>query len=87
MNIKSMNNDYVLLIPHEIQKQTSLIVDNSDTQCIGKVVYDYRTTEFEVVYQAGATLIFDISRAQKYTIGSKDYIIVKADNIIAEIEV
>ena len=39
MKIKMEYNDYVLLKPFEIQQETSLIVNNTDTPCLGKVFY------------------------------------------------
>ncbi len=86
MKIKMEYNDYVLLKPFEIQQETSLIVNNTDTPCLGKVAVDYEIWGGGTVYAVGEILLFDIMKSQKIVIGGEEYIFVKTENIIAKVE-
>ena len=88
MNFKLENNDYLILIPREInKKETSLIVTNHDTSCIGEVVVDYCVYEGAYAYKKGEIVMYDITKSQRYHIAGEEYIIVKSENIIAKVEV
>ena len=86
MKIKMEYNDYVLLKPFEIQQETSLIVNNTDTPCLGKVAVDYEIWGGETVYAVGEIVLFDIMKSQNIVIGGEEYIFVKTENIIAKVE-
>lgn len=86
MKIKMEYNDYVLLKPFEIQQETSLIVNNTDTPCLGKVAAPYKIWKGGTVYAVGEILLFDIMKSQKIVIGGEEYIFVKTENIIAKVE-
>lgn len=79
-------NDYILLKPYEIKQSSTLVLSNSDTPCIGQVAYDYTIWGGESVYSAGEILIYDSMKSQRYRICGEDYIIVKAENIIARVD-
>lgn len=86
MKITMEHNDYVLLKPYEIESQTSLIVNNNDTPCLGEVAVNYEIWGEEIVYTIGEILLFDVMKSQKIVVGGKEYIIVKTENIIAKVD-
>lgn len=84
MNIKLADNDYLLLTPYEIKSETSLIVNSTDTKCLGKVAFDYLRDGL-LSYKTGDIVIFDVREAQKYTINGKEYIIIQDTDVIGGI--
>lgn len=84
MNIKLVDNDYLLLTPYEIKSETNLIVNSTDTKCIGRVAFDY-IFGYSSDYKTGDIVIFDVREAQKYTINSKEYIVIQNTDVIGVI--
>ena len=84
MNIKLADNDYLLLTPYEIKSETNLIVNSTDTKCLGRVAFDYLRGD-SLGYKTGDIVIFDVREAQKYTINSKEYIVIQDTNVIGGI--
>lgn len=84
MKIKLADNDYLLLTPYEIKSETNLIINNSDTKCLGKVAIDYLRDGL-IIYENGNIVLFDVREAQKYIINGKEYIIIPERGIIGEI--
>lgn len=85
MEIRLANNDYLLLTPYEIKsKTTNLIIDSTDTKCLGKVAFDYLSGDSSG-YKTGDIIIFDIREAQKYIINSNEYIVIQDTDVIGGI--
>lgn len=86
MKITLADNDYLLLIPYEIKSETSLVVNNTDTKCMGKVAVDYISKwEDGICYKTGDIILFDVREAQKYVINNEEYIVIPEGSIIGGI--